>query len=94
MRRQLKKSLTASQTVMLLTTQLIAAPKCLNEKQQADLSKYIKKCEQTDLDLAYQKEMAAISASTYEPPTSPLLLMGFGILLGSVATALIVSGQK
>lgn len=79
---------------MSLTTPSIAVQKCLNEKQQADLSKYIKKCEQTDLDLAYQKEMAAISASTYEPPTNPLLYMGFGILLGSVAAALIVSGQK
>lgn len=81
--------------MLLLTTQSIAAPKCLNEKQQADLSKFIKQCEKTELDLAFEREMLAIEqTSNMESKTNPLLLLGFGILVGSVATALIVGAHR
>ena len=54
----------------------------------------LKNVKQTDLDLAYQKEMAAIGASTYEPPTILCCLWVLVFCLICCFTALIVSGQN
>ena len=79
---------------MSLTTQSIAAPKCMSELQQQNLSKFIKKCEATELDLAFYKEQLLLEQTMRpEPPMNQLLVLGMGILAGVAITAAVVGAK-
>jgi len=66
----------------------------MSELQQQNLSKFIKKCEATELDLAFYKEQLLMEQTMRpEPPMSPLLVLGIGILAGVALTAAIVGAK-
>lgn len=73
--------------VSLIVTSLILpqarAQKCLTQKEQSDLAKYIAKCEQNAIDAQFYRERLEVEYNA-KPGVqmNPMIALGLGILVG------------